>query len=99
MSRISGDTGKDVSQPGLRIDIVHLGRDDLAAYGRSASPPRSDPPKSQSSHPRATLLSPDSVALLERDTRPQPEDIDALLPVLLDDYPTSHRIDSVSSNR
>ena len=26
MSRMVGDAGKDISEPGLRIDTVHLGR-------------------------------------------------------------------------
>jgi hypothetical protein len=26
MSRMIGDAGKDISEPGLRVDTVHLGR-------------------------------------------------------------------------
>jgi hypothetical protein len=37
MSRMGGDAGEDVGQPGLRIDAVHLGRDDQAIHGRGAS--------------------------------------------------------------
>ncbi len=29
-----GDPGQKVSQPGLRVDAVHLGRDDEAVHGR-----------------------------------------------------------------
>jgi hypothetical protein len=28
-----GDAGKDIGKPGLRIDVVHLGRDDKTADG------------------------------------------------------------------
>jgi hypothetical protein len=48
MSRMSGNTGKDVSQPGLRIHAIHFGSDDegihrggaLAAAIRPAEQPR-----------------------------------------------------------
>ena len=31
-----GDPGQDVGQPSLRIDAVHLGRDDEAVHGGGA---------------------------------------------------------------
>jgi hypothetical protein len=34
MSRMGGDAGKNIGQPDLRIDSVHLGRDDQAVHGR-----------------------------------------------------------------
>ena len=37
MSRMGGDAGKDIREPGLRIDTVHFGRDDQAVHGRGAS--------------------------------------------------------------
>jgi hypothetical protein len=36
MSRMRGDPGQDVGQPGLRIDAVHLGRHDEAVHGGGA---------------------------------------------------------------
>ena len=36
MGRVLGDTGQDVGQPGLRIHIVHFGRDDDAVHGGGA---------------------------------------------------------------
>src|SRR3979409_846481 len=36
VDRVLGDTGQDVGQPGLRIDVVHFGRDDDAVHGSSA---------------------------------------------------------------
>ena len=32
VDRVLGDTGQDVGQPGLRIDVVHFGRDDDAVH-------------------------------------------------------------------
>src|SRR5215472_17001323 len=37
MNRIKRDAGKHIREPGLRIDAIHLGRDDQAEHGRSAS--------------------------------------------------------------
>ena len=31
-----GDAGEDVGEPGLRVDVVHLGRDEQAVHGGSA---------------------------------------------------------------
>jgi hypothetical protein len=36
MGRVRGDPGEDVRQPGLRIDVVHLRRDDEAVHGGRA---------------------------------------------------------------
>ena len=33
---MSGDAGKDVREPSLRIHTVHFGRDDQAVHGSSA---------------------------------------------------------------
>ena len=33
---MGGNAGKDIGQPGLRIDAVHLGRDDQAVHGGGA---------------------------------------------------------------
>lgn len=38
MSWVGGDAGKDIGQPGLRIDAVHFGRDDQAVHRCGASP-------------------------------------------------------------
>ena len=35
---MSGDAGEDVGEPGLRVDVVHLGRDDQAVHGGGALP-------------------------------------------------------------
>jgi hypothetical protein len=48
MSWMGGDAGEDIGQPGLRIDAIHLGRDNQAVHGggalsaaiRSAEEPR-----------------------------------------------------------
>lgn len=38
MGRIGGQSGEDVGEPGLRVDIVHLGADDQAVEnGRALS--------------------------------------------------------------
>jgi hypothetical protein len=37
MSRMGGDAGEDIDQPSLRIDAIHLGRDDEAVHGGRAS--------------------------------------------------------------
>ena len=34
MDWMGGDACKDIGQPGLRIDAVHLGGDDQAVHGR-----------------------------------------------------------------
>jgi hypothetical protein len=36
MSRMGGDAGEDIGQPGLRIDTVHLGGNDQAVHGGGA---------------------------------------------------------------
>ena len=36
MRRMSGDTGEDVGEPGLRIDAIHFGRDDETVHGCGA---------------------------------------------------------------
>ena len=36
VNRVFGDTSEDVSEPGLRINIVHLGRDDQAVHDRGS---------------------------------------------------------------
>jgi len=36
VDRVRSDTGQDVGQPGLRIDVVHFGRDDDAVHGGGA---------------------------------------------------------------
>ena len=36
MDRVLGDAGQDVGQPGLRIHVVHRGRDDDAVHGGGA---------------------------------------------------------------
>jgi len=36
VDRVLGDPGQDVGQPGLRIHVVHFGRDDDAVHGGSA---------------------------------------------------------------
>jgi hypothetical protein len=33
---MAGDAGEDVGEPGLRVDVVHLGRDDQAVHGGGA---------------------------------------------------------------
>ena len=33
MGRVLGDARQDIGQPGLRIDVVHLGGDDQAVHG------------------------------------------------------------------
>jgi hypothetical protein len=33
---VLGDAGQDVGQPGLRVDVVHFGRDDDAVHGGGA---------------------------------------------------------------
>ena len=38
MRRMTWQTRQDVGQPGLRIDAVHLGRDDQAVHGGGALP-------------------------------------------------------------
>ena len=35
---MSGDTGQHIGEPGLRIDVVHLGRDDQAVHHRGTRP-------------------------------------------------------------
>src|SRR5215471_10880216 len=37
MNRMKRDAGKDIREPDLRIDVIHLGRDDQAEHSRSAS--------------------------------------------------------------
>src|SRR6266446_2574961 len=36
VNRVFGDASEDVSEPGLRINIVHLGRDDQAVHDRGS---------------------------------------------------------------
>ena len=36
MCRVLGDAGEDVGEPGLRIDVVHLGGDDQAVHDGGA---------------------------------------------------------------
>jgi len=36
VDRVLGDTGQDVGQPGLRIDVVQFGRDDDAVHDGGA---------------------------------------------------------------
>ena len=43
MSGMAGDTSEDIRQPGMRIDVVHLGRDDKAIHGGGALTARSEP--------------------------------------------------------
>ena len=38
LGRMPGNAGQRVGQPGLRVDIVHLGRDDQAVHHRRALP-------------------------------------------------------------
>ena len=38
MGRMSCDTGEDVGEPGLRIDAIHLRRDNKTVHGRGALP-------------------------------------------------------------
>jgi len=68
MSRMGGDAGEDIGEPGLRVDAVHFAvmmRLYLAAVRR---PPRSDPQNSQDFRPRAMPRNPLSAALLEAHT-------------------------------
>ena len=37
MSRMASDAGEDIGQPSLRIDSIHLGRDNQAIHGRGAA--------------------------------------------------------------
>ena len=41
------DVCQDVSQPSLRIDIIHLGGDDQTAHPAARCPPQSEPANSQ----------------------------------------------------
>ena len=70
MGRMPGDAGEHVGEPGLRVDVVHLGRDDEAVHGGGALPPRSEPAKSHDFLPRAMPRRPRSAALFDRQTRP-----------------------------
>ena len=36
MSGMAGDTGEDIREPGLRVDVIHLGRGDEAIHGGGA---------------------------------------------------------------
>ncbi|MGY2803871.1 hypothetical protein ACVIHF_000601 [Bradyrhizobium sp. USDA 4506] len=36
MNWVGGDAGKNVREPGLRIDAIHFGRDDQAIHGSRA---------------------------------------------------------------
>src|SRR5258706_166414 len=36
VSRMLGDASEDVGEPGLRVDVVHLGRDDEGVHGGGA---------------------------------------------------------------
>jgi len=49
LDEMLGDAGQNAGEPGLRIDIVHLGRDDQAA----CAPPRSEPRNSQDFRPKS----------------------------------------------
>ena len=77
MSRMLGDPGQDVGQPGLRIDIVQFGSDNQAVTIRlyitaARWPPRSEPANNYNHDflPRAIPRSARSAALFERQIRP-----------------------------
>jgi hypothetical protein len=67
---VLGDIGKDVGQPGLRIDVVHLGADDQAVHHRGAL----SAPVGFGEQPGLTAkgyaAQPRSAALFVRQTRP-----------------------------
>ena len=70
VDRVRGDTGQDVGQPGLRIDVVHLAVTMMLYMAAARCPPRSEPANSHDFLPSAIPRNARSAALLERQIRP-----------------------------
>jgi hypothetical protein len=67
-SRVLGDSGQDVGEPGLRIDAVHFGGDDQAVHRRGTLP-TSEPANTHDVLPSAIPRSARSAALFDRQIR------------------------------
>ena len=50
MSRMGGDAGENIGEPGLRVDAVHLGRDDRRSASSAAIGPAEEPGFSSKSY-------------------------------------------------